>query len=245
MKWSLAILAFALGACQGDEGSGFPNQPGGPGGSSGQMRPDAAGGGGGDADQLITGRVCLLVENPQTLATCAASGVGGLTVALDGATALTADDGTFTIARPSGTVGLVWQVSGADLVTSVMKFGATGAMPTLPAMPRVVYEQMIAAVNPPLGAGSGALMTRITRAGFAVSGATATTRPPPDSITFYDGTSAIDWRTDATGANGVAWIPSIGPGTVELVVTSNATDTVLANVPVVAEAITFVFAEIP
>jgi hypothetical protein len=244
MKWSLAFLILALGACQEDKGSGVPSQPGGPGGSSGQTRPDA-GGGGGDADLLITGRVCLLVDNPQTLSTCAASGVAGLTVALDGATALTADDGTFTIARPSGTVGLVWQVSGTDLVTSVMKFGAMGAMPTLPAMPRVVYEQMIVAVNPPLGAGSGALMTRITRSGFAVSGATVTTRPPTDSITFYDGTSAIDWRTDATGSSGVAWIPSIVPGTAELIVTANATDTVFTNIPVVADAITFVFAEIP
>jgi len=235
-------LVALVAACSPEPTEPFPINPGGSGvGSS--FTPDAPAPSD-DGSTMINGRVCKLVVNPQSLATCEATGAGGLTVVLGAAMAATADDGAFTMMRPAITTGLVWRVSGTGIQPAAMRFTTTS--PTLPAIDTVTYLDMLQSTDATLGAGSGAVMTRITRMGFAVPGATVTSQPAPDSDqVFYDGPTELEWQTIATMTYGVAWMPSIAPGNATLTVTSGTAMTALVPQPVFADTITFVLAEIP
>ena len=238
MKW-LSLLAL-LAACGKPPTEGFPVEPGG-GGMGSSFVPDAPAASD-DGSTLISGRVCLLLAAPHSLATCAATGAGNLTVTLGSSMVATADDGSFTMMRPAVTTNLVWRVSGAGVVPSAIKFGS---VTTLPAIDEVSYDEMLVATQATVALGTGAMMTRVSRAGFGVSGATVVAQPAPDSEIYYDGADALSWETDATGTFGVAWLPSIATGNAMLTITSGAMQTVVSGQPVFAGTITFVFAEIP
>src|SRR2546430_10442515 len=124
----IVALALAFAACKGHgdypiEGGGGPGPGGGAGG------PDAAVADSGDGGPTIAGRVCLAAD-PRKLSACSATGALGLTVALGGQMTTTADDGTFAIARPGGT-NLLWNVSGAAIMTSRMSFSAVAEIPAI------------------------------------------------------------------------------------------------------------------
>jgi len=172
------VLVALLAACSKELSDGFPINPGG-GGSSTTHVPDAPAASD-DGGTMINGHVCLLLATPQSLATCAGTGAGNFTVTLGSATAATADDGSFTILRPAVITDLVWFVSGTGLEKSAIKFGPT----TLPAIDTVGYQEMLQSTNATIGAGTGAIMMRVTRAGFAVSDATVTTT---DHVTRREG----------------------------------------------------------
>jgi len=239
---SVLVLAL-LAACGKEPSEGFPINPGGTGGIGSSFMPDAAVPE--DASTTITGRVCLLLTDLQKLGTCAASGAGNFLVTLGAETTTTADDGTFTIMRPTATTGLVWSVTStgtsANIKQSAIPFGTTT---TLPALDAVEYENMVVAMNATIVTGSGALMVRITRAGVAVAGATVTTMPTSDSGILYDGPTDTEWQMTATGTSGVAWVPSITTGNATVVITSGQTQTSVTSQPVFAGVITFVFATI-
>ncbi|HEY5945534.1 MAG TPA: hypothetical protein VIV40_08580, partial [Kofleriaceae bacterium] len=90
----------------------------------------------------------------------------------------------------------------------------------------------------------GAVIARITRGGFAVAGAVVASQQADGQI-YYDGPSITEWGLDATGAYGVAWVPSMLAGSATLTVTKDATQTMFAAQPVYADTVTFVLAEIP
>ncbi|HEY5926789.1 MAG TPA: hypothetical protein VIV11_34115 [Kofleriaceae bacterium] len=239
MKWLPAVALLA--ACGNEPSEGFPIHPGGGGGTGSSFRPDAPPIGS-DAEMTISGRVCLLLAAPHTLGTCAATGADNLTVMLGTSMAVTAADGSFTIMRPAVTTDVVWRITGAGIVPSAIKFGT---VTTLPAIDETGYDEMLVAMNATVTVGSGAIMTRVTRTGFAVSDATVVAQPAPDSEIFYDGADALTWETDATGTYGVAWMPSIATGNATLTITSGAVQTMVMAQPVFTDTITFVFAEIP
>lgn len=237
-----AFAAFAVGAGCEPSDDMLPANPGGGIGTGSQFVPDAPTSAGDDGGTTINGRVCLLLTNPQSLATCAASGAGNFTVKLGTAIATTTDDGSFSLMRPAITTGLVWLVTGTGIETSAIKFGAPT---TLPVLDSLTYQDMLASTNAAIGAGNGALMVRVMRGGFPVANATVAAVPAADSGVYYDGPSSIEWQTDATGAYGVAWMPSITTGDVTLTITSGATNHMVLAQPVIQGAITFVVAAIP
>jgi hypothetical protein len=234
------VLAGLLAACSKEPSDDYPIQPGG-GGTSGTNRADAAVGHDGGST-TINGRVCLLLTNPHSLAMCATTGAAGLLVELGTATALTDDTGAFTLMRPAVTTGLVWRVAGTGVENAAIKFGTTT---TLPVFDSNVYLDMLVSTNATIGAGTGALMMRATRGGFPITGATVAAQPLPDSEVYYDGPTELEWQQTATGAYGVAWIPSLGPANEMLTVTIGQTIAQLPPQPVFADTITFVLAEIP
>jgi hypothetical protein len=240
MKWLGALVVVShLAACE-KAPDPYPINPGGSGGTGTATMPDAPVFN--DASSTITGRVCLLLTTPQSLTGCAASTAGGITVTLGTESTTTADDGSFTLMRPASTTDLYWYVSASDLKTSVIKYGSTT---TLPSITTNDYDEMVTALNATVSTGQGALMTRITRMGSAVSGATVAALPAGDSIPYYDEPGVPGWQTQQTGSYGVAWLPSLPTGSVQLTVTSNAMQKSFAGNLVVANAITFVVAEIP
>ena len=190
-----------------------------------------------DGGTTIKSRVCLL-SDPRAPIACSTTGASGLLVTLGNATATTADDGTFTLMRPTSTTGLYWSITGTGIVPSAMKFGA----PALPALGTLLYEDMIISMQAADEIGQGAIIMRVTRASVGVTGAVVTAQPLPDSEIYYDGASALDWDTDATGNFGVMWIPSIITGTASLTIDEQ---NIVSGVSVFADTITFVFAEIP
>ena len=241
---ALALVA-QLGACE-EPPEPFPIAPGGGSGTGTGTQPDAAIDAS-DAGGMISGRVCVLLADVQTLGTCAATGVAGLAVALattTGTVAMTttADDGTFMLMRPADTTNLVWRVSGEGIMPSAQRFGT---ITVLPAIDSVAYDEMLSATGAILATGDGALMMRVTRAGIAVQNATVAAAPAPTSEIFYDGASQTMWTQTATGMYGVAWMPSVQVGTPELAITAGAIQTVIGGNPVFADTVTFVFAEIP
>jgi len=241
------LVVALLAACGNEPSEGFPINPGGPGGTGSSFMPDAFVPL--DVSTTITGRVCLMLTDLQKLATCAPSGAGGFLVTLGTESTASADDGTFTIKRPTATNGLVWSVTSTTTTSvetkpSVIPFGTTT---TLPALALSEYEDMVVATNATVVIGSGALMVRITHAGGPVLNATVTTMPVPDSAAgiFYDGPNDTSWQTTATGAFGVAWVPSITTGNASVTVHSGAVDTTFTGQPVFDGAVTFVFADLP
>lgn len=237
----LAACALLLAACEKTDEM-LPLQPGGGGGGAGsQFKPDA-GITETDASAFISGRVCLLLANLQTPGTCAPE-AGEFTVRLGSAMAQTAADGSFTLMRPANTSGLTWLVSRGDAVTSAIKLGATT---TLPVFDATAYQDMIATNNVSRIEGYGAMIVRVRRAGAAVAGATVTVQPQPDpALILYDGQSDTVWETTATGTYGAAWIPSLPVGSATVMVTVDQTTTTTSGHPVFADALTFVFADIP
>ena len=120
----LGVLAFA---CNEPRQVLLP-QPGGGGVSGGGSGGDNMGSTVPDANpDLINGFVCVLVD-PRNFASCSADAANGITVSLPGVgSATTAEDGTFTIATPSGT-NLAWSITGDNVVPSTMGFGRSATV---------------------------------------------------------------------------------------------------------------------
>lgn len=231
-----ALLLVAAG-CGGDDGNHFPVNPGG-GGSGSSTLPDA----GTDAGEgtTIAGRACLLGD-PRALTTCASTGADGLTVTLGDKTALTTVDGSFVIDRPTGT-GLVWRVSGTGVESSAMPQATSKNIPVISSL---LYGDMLASTNAIVAAGDGAIIMRVATAGTGVAGVIATPSPQPDSLVYYDGASATDWRFDSTGAFGIVWVPSILAGTASVALAHGSAQSTVVNIAVYANTISFAFAAAP
>jgi len=237
----LAIVA-ALAACTHSGTPDLPVDPGGGGGAGG-----GGGGGGSDAavdtSNQLAGRVCL-APDPRDLATCAATGAGGITVTLGTQTASTLGDGTFTMLIPQGSA-LVWHASGTTIVTSVMPAGARAEIPVLA---QTTYNDLANGNGVVLAADQGAVMARVVHAGAPLAGARANASPASLQYgAFYDGTSSTVWLQSATGTHGAAWLPGLAaPGNAAVSITpSGGSATAIGTLPIEAGAITFVVADIP
>ncbi|HSD88835.1 MAG TPA: hypothetical protein VLB44_15010 [Kofleriaceae bacterium] len=235
MKALVAPLVLVMGC--GRDVEMYPVNPGGGGGPSGTGMADAAITI--DGSNTILGRVCLIAD-ARTPTACASSGADALTVTLGSATATPAADGTFSIARPSGS-GLVWRVSGTDIVGAAME-EASGT--TIPAIGAALYADMTTTNSAINNNGTGAIIAQLTHGGAALVNATALPSPVPAGNVYYDGISAIVWSLDVTGSFGVVWVPGMTPGTAQLTIDGTAQGTI-TGIPVFADTVTFVAAEIP
>lgn len=217
----------------------YPVAPGGwaPGGNNAR---DGGPDDGGDGGATIAGRVCV-VDDQRDLETCAVTGAGSLIVSLGGRTAVTEDDGRFTISTPGGS-NLVWRVSGPGHITTVMPFGA---VTKLPAVTVATYNEVMSASGVVLSIGQGSLVARVVQGGQPVVGATATVTPDAQYEPFYDGASAVEWDDDATGTYGLVWIPGAPVGTATVTVMRAGSSSATQNFLIEDQALTFQTIEIP
>ena len=247
--WFVLVATLVVaGGCSKDDGV-FPILVGGGPTFGGNGGTDATATGSGDAGPTIDGLVCLLTDM-RKLTTCATSGVGALNVTLDGVTAVTADDGTFTIAAPAGT-NLQWSVvdplvNNPSVIPSLMSFSAVAVIPTIKTdnYHSLQFSNGVVDVM-----GEGAIVARVLQNGVALPGAIATTNPPPaGGQPFYDSSSsATVWNQSSTGPNGTLWIPALTAGaSTTLTVTPNGGTAVdIANLPIGDESITYVTVDVP
>ena len=239
MKRALLVLVV-LAACHPSDENDYPVTVGGGGFGGGQLAaPDAANGG--DGGPSLVARVCLMTD-PRDQGSCAATGAGGLTVTLGTSIATTADDGTFTIARPAST-SLVWVITGTTIVPSVMSFAA---QPQVPAIPATLYAQLQGDNGVVPQAGQGAAMVRVVHGTVLVPSATVTISPAGIYATLYDGATPSGWTQSATGSFGAAWMPGVTAGTANITVTpQGGTSVVISQVPIVDGGVTFLTQEVP
>jgi hypothetical protein len=228
-------------ACSGFDVPKLPVNPGGSGGGPGGAHGDA-GADSGDGGATLAGRVCLLPD-PRDLTACAATGAGGLTVALGSQSATTADDGTFVIAAAQGT-NLVWHVTGASIVTSVMP---ASLVASVPAIAVATFGNLATSIGMLFNVDQGQLMATIVQAGAPLANAAATTSPAAQYPTLYDDpASASVWGVKGTGAHGTAWVPGLDAGTAALSITPmGGSATAVGAFPIEASSITFVVADLP
>lgn len=243
MKALIAGLVLLV-ACDHDIEM-FPVMPGGGGGSSGTGFVDAglSDGDAGDAGNTINARVCHL-KDARFPTTCENTDSGNLMVSLGNFTATTADDGSFTITRPTGS-NLVWHVTGDNVFPSAMSFGTTTS---IPAIDLGVYLEMVSVsdVAPPVV--DGQIMAQLLRGNTLIANATATTDPISTVEPLYDGPDAVSWQGNATGPRGMVWVPGVptAPGGVQLLVREGTVDLApIDAIPLFPSTVTFVFAEFP
>lgn len=215
MKCSILLAAAAgLAGCATDTDP-FPPAP-----PSGDQNPVPGGPVqvGGD-DGMVTGRVCL-ISDAWAMGNCAPAGAGGLTVTLGtgGPSAITADDGTFTLPTPtpsSSGFAPMFSVTGDEIVQTNMVFGASTNVPVLATD---TYDQMLASVEYQTGPSSGGILASVAVGTGALPNVSVTSTPGalPGAGPFYDTATAGVWGPSPTGAAGTIWMPGLTPGPTSL-----------------------------
>ena len=93
--------------------------------------------------------------------------------------------------------------------------------------------------------GDGAIISRLANGNATVANVAATATPQPDSSVYYDGAAALSWDEDATGAQGIVWIPGIAAGTVSLSLDNGSSQKTVSSIPVSSDTITYVLTTFP
>jgi hypothetical protein len=244
MRWlvliALVIVALgAVGGCKQDDGALYPINPGG-GGGGGGGGPDAAVARDANLD-VIPGQVCLISDARQPN-TCAATGAGGFMVTLDGNTATTNADGTFVIDSPQSS-NISWQVSGNDIITSVMSYSAVHRIPV---MSQVDYFDLANSNSVVPISGQGDVFVHVTHQGASVAMVTATVAPAAQFPTLYDGDAVTTWTQISTSTAGVVWSPGLPQGSVAVTLTpQGGTALPVTSIPIGDQTLTWVSVELP
>jgi hypothetical protein len=224
---TLALLVIVAGCAASADDT--PVQP-----MSGPVLPVAGG--------SVVGRVCV-VTDARNLGGCSSTAAQGLAVTLDGAAAMTALDGTFSLPVPS-VANAMLGVSGPGVVPTQVSLSSIDAIPVIKAD---LFSQMMAANGIVLSSGSGSILGTVVRGGTPVSGISVTSTPSPAFGPLFDGTTPTSWQLDATGTRGVVWVPGVTAGPVQLTFRDLATsgETTVDGVQVVDGGITIMDAVLP
>lgn len=236
-----AATTLALIACQSSDSSDrFPIVPGG-GGMEVTPAPDGPrAGDGGDGSSTFAGRVCV-VADPRNLTSCTTADASGISVALGASMAVTASDGSFSIAPPQSSL-LVWTVTSPGFVPTVMPLGTVHLLPLIS---EARYNEMLLDNGVVVQAGQGSLFVRVVRNALPLAGVTATVEPPSLFGPLYDGANALVWDTDATGSSAVVWIPDALQGTATVTLSPPSSTPLVLSIPVTDGALTFATVGIP
>ena len=234
------MLVVVVAASCKSEPADYPVGGGGVHGGGGTSLLDAPTDGAGSGSAIV--RACVLTSS-RDLTSCAATGAGDLTVKLGSATATTADDGSFTIAAPTGT-NVEWDVTGGTVVESVTPYAGQAKISV---MSTTMFADLRGANAVQPVAGYGDLLVRVVRSGAAVPGEVVTSVPVNDPYgTFYDGLTDQAWTQSATGAFGTAYLPSIPAGTTSVRISAGGTlQATISAIPITDGGMTFIVAEVP
>jgi hypothetical protein len=203
-----AVLASLAGCMTSGSGDDYPVLGVGGGGGGGSSNGSGSGSGSG----TVMYKACLLLDT-RVLTGCAPTGAGGMMVTLGSASAVTMDDGTFSIDTSTG-MGSNFVVTSTNTVTSVLPFGY-GSSFGIPVIKTADYTDMQNTMGALPVAGQGAIMVAVfVSGGTPYVGATATTTPAGIYEVFYDGVNPTTWNTGSggTGTYGTIWAPGIATG---------------------------------
>lgn len=240
MKRAVVLL---LAACGNGSGDGFPVEPGGPGGPNTPVDAASIDASGSDGGAQLAGRVCLAADIREPTVACSTTDAGGLTVTLGTKTATTAANGTFAIAKPSGS-NLAWTIEDPDgaVVKSRIPFGTTT---TLPAMTLADYFTLQG--DNSVVVSTGSLVVHVVKGATSPAGANATVSPLSAGGIHYANNAEFNWPELASGTTnfGMIWIPNAEPGVNTVTVTPDQGDDADATGVVETGAITWLVVELP
>ncbi len=218
----IALFAFAVAGCA----------------SSGDDYPVLTDQGGNEtnAAQVITSRVCVIVD-PRDLVTCSPTGAGGLVVSAGSGVAQTRGDGSFTLSSTTPFTGSL-TISGPGVVPTLLPVSAVHV--AIPVLQADLFQEMLAAADLEVAPGTGSILATVTREGQPVSGVTVTTTPSGVAGPFFDGTTPTDFTLDGTGVRGIVWAPGIveGPASLTFTDIAHASETTVGGVQVVDGGLT-------
>jgi len=244
MRLACSLLVAVLGTACGSSTDPRMVLPGGDDTTTGPGVDAAPTGDGSLGDgNAIAGKVCVIADLRVIDSGCAPSGVADLTVVLDGNTAMTADDGSFVMPMPTGS-NLLWQISGAGIVTSLVPFSSATQ---LPAVTQELYDNVTLSNGVIVNSGEGSVVVRVLDSVThqPASDVTATVMPAATYDPYYDGSSSTVWNQNATGTQGITWTPGVTVGTATVTLKDGAGMEKAIALPVADLAITFATASIP
>jgi hypothetical protein len=248
MKLALLVLVAACRASADDYPIGPGAEGSGQSGGGDAGTSDARDAAEGDAGVQITGRVCLVTDLRNPTACADNQVVRNITVSIGTTrTAIPNQRGDFTISAPLGP--FTWRVTGRDVITSVVPFGADTRLPVIS---DVLYTELLSANDVTRTDLQTSVVVRVVNGVMAVANVRAASVPAtPDLARYDDEDSLLDWRSDqlGTGPAGVAWLPDIPLASdTSIAATVNLTPpvgtAVSTQVPVENQAITFVTTEL-
>ncbi len=241
----IAAVLLLVAACKQGDGALYDltggGGPGGPGGG-GAGAADADLGDSGSTADVIAGVVCV-VADPREPGTCTnGTSAGGLTVTLDGNTALTNADGTFQIDAPKSST-LIWTVSGGQFAPSITSYSASHVIPIVKADD---YTNLKSESGTVAESGYGDVFVHVQHASANVATVVAVAAGTPLYSPLYDGTTADAWQVTGTGSFGMVWLNGVIAGSTSVTLTpTGGTATSVANIPVGDGAVTWVSVELP
>jgi hypothetical protein len=161
----------------------------------------------------ITGSVCLLTDL-RDLASCDPIGPGQLEIVLGSKTTTSAaGTGAFSIELDAAATHWTVRDPGGGARVSLVTFDPTKLTGvSLPIIADARYDALIAANGIVEAKAEGAAVMFHLRAGNPLPGVVLT----GGGTVRYDGTDAVIWDTDATGARGMAWVTNLAAGSVVL-----------------------------
>jgi hypothetical protein len=154
---------------------------------------------------MLRGRACMS-DDLTALGECARRGVGGLSVTLGTSVAITADDGSFALVPPRGSLQS-FTVSGAGAVTTTTPY-APG--PFVPVINADVWASTLASNDIFLPPGTGSILGTVVRGREPAPGIMVSSTPGSAFGPFYDGETGF--TLDRTGARGVFFVPGLAAG---------------------------------
>jgi hypothetical protein len=226
-----------MGGCDADQG--FPVNP--PGGGLQPTAGVATGGGHGTVGASVQGRVCMITTDPRALGDCAVTGAAGLIVSLGGATTTTTANGSFVLATPAATNGLVFNVTGANVVPSTQAFSAVN---TIPVFTTALFDQVLAANGVQLPGGSGSIFASVLdSSGNPIANVTASAVPASAFPPLFDGSTPTTFGQSQTGQLGIVFFPGLttnSPTTLTFSDLTSGQESTVGGVQVFDGGITFV-----
>lgn len=248
------ILAFALLACGGEELPADTTSGGGGGGTGG-------GGGGTIIDggmvqtsdgtaEGFTGQLCLIndLRDPTTCATDTDLTVDVAT--LDGPETTADASGVFSLPRPDGDTTFYLKVAfnSADFHNAMVPIDIGQSLPRVPIVTEAAWQALVTNVGLVETDGTGSIVAYLSDTGAPLVGAEVI-QPTGGAVPVYDGPiDANDWNSGATtGAFGAAIMTNVSSASAEVAysVSAGAGLEIVNGVPLVDNALTFSFFELP
>ena len=229
-----AVVLGTVAGCADDDDGDYPIAP--------QSSPSVSSADlAGDPPSII-GRVCRL-EDLRDRTSCAEVGLGGLVVTLGDEVATTRADGTFTIARPAGSL-LSFGVSGTGVIPTTTPFSPSSSVPAVDAD---VFARTFTSNGILLPPDTGSIIGTVTRGGLAAVGVTVQSSPISAFGPFFDGETSTTLGVVETGEFGAILIPGLSSGSTSLTFSDQAGSfqTVVDGVRVEPGGVTILEAALP
>jgi hypothetical protein len=203
----------------------------------------------------MTGRLCLLSDLRTPNLCPATTGIGGISIeVVGGATTTSADDGSFSVASPGGSIAKLRIAYGGDdyrdvLVPVGLVDGAASGL-RMPLVTDALWDNLLTTVGVVEPGGSASIISYFVKGSIAATGVEVQSPSGTTNFPIYDRPNdpPDDWIAGAlTGPRGAAIMVGVPAGSPEASFLVIPADSASFDVdaPVEANALTFVTVALP